>query len=75
MITQQKDIGDERLKWFSAPVYVEGGWVGNGAHRGAYRVVTSSLGRCNPGYATHLPHTTYTSISVQITNNQILVTF
>ena len=24
-------------KWFSAPVYVEGGWVGNGAHRGACR--------------------------------------
>ena len=24
-------------KWFSAPVYVEDGWVGNGAHRGACR--------------------------------------
>ena len=36
------------LKWFSAPVYVEGGWVGNGAHQGACEVVTSSLRSMQP---------------------------
>ena len=35
-------------KWFWAPVYVEGGWVGNGAHQGACEVVTSSLRSMQP---------------------------